>query len=150
MSEKRRDNKGRILRQGELQRSDGKYEYRYFDAKGERRSVYSWKLVSTDKIPKGKRECRALRDIERDIRRDIEDGINSHEAYRTSLNRFFDDYIEIKYELKSSTRTNYKYIMRWNQNPQKKKSVNLNFSLILQFIISGIHSAHAFARMRPT
>lgn len=51
MSEKRRDNKGRILRQGELQRSDGKYEYRYFDVKGEKRSIYSWKLVSTDKVP---------------------------------------------------------------------------------------------------
>ena len=45
MSEKRRDNKGRLLRQGELQRSDGKYEYRYYDEKGERKSVYSWKLV---------------------------------------------------------------------------------------------------------
>ena len=49
MSEKRRDNKGRLLRQGELQRSDGKYEYRYYDEKGERKSVYSWKLVDTDR-----------------------------------------------------------------------------------------------------
>ena len=110
MSEKRRDNKGRILRQGELQRSDGKYEYRYFDVKGEKRSIYSWKLVSTDKVPKGKRECRALRDMVKEIRRDVEDGINSYQAYRTSLNRFFDDYIETKYELKPSTRTNYKYM----------------------------------------
>ena len=55
MSEKRRDNKGRLLRQGELQRSDGKYEYRYYDEKGERKSVYSWKLVDTDRIPSGKR-----------------------------------------------------------------------------------------------
>ena len=31
MSEKRRDNKGRLLRQGELQRADGKYEFRYTD-----------------------------------------------------------------------------------------------------------------------
>ena len=50
MSEKRRDNKGRLLRQGELQRSDGKYEYRYYDEKGERKSVYSWKLVDTDRM----------------------------------------------------------------------------------------------------
>ena len=137
MSEKRRDNKGRILRQGELQRSDGKYEYRYFDVKGEKRSVYSWKLVDTDKIPKGKRDCRALRDIERDIRRDVEDGINSHEAYRTSLNRFFDEYIETKYELKSSTRTNYKYM--YNKYVREgigyKDIASIKFSDIKKFYI---------------
>ena len=110
MSEKRRDNKGRLLRQGELQRSDGKYEYRYDDVKGERHSIYSWKLVDTDKVPKGKRDCRALRDLEKEIQRDVDDGINSYKAERTTLNRFFDDYIETKYELKPSTRTNYKYM----------------------------------------
>lgn len=110
MSEKRRDNKGRLLRQGELQRNDGKYEYRYLDVKGERRSIYSWKLVDTDKVPKGKRNCRALRDMEKEVNRDVEDGINSYKAYRTTLNRFFDDYIETKYELKPTTRTNYKYM----------------------------------------
>ncbi len=110
MHDKRRDNKGRVLRQGELQRSDGKYEYRYVDIKGVRRSIYSWKLVDTDKLPSGKRNCRALRELEKEIQRDIDDGINSHEAYRTTLNRFFDDYIQTKYELKSSTRTNYKYM----------------------------------------
>lgn len=33
MAEKRRDNKGRVLRSGESQRSDGKYEYKYADSK---------------------------------------------------------------------------------------------------------------------
>jgi len=110
MSEKRRDSKGRLLRQGELQRNDGKYEYRYIDVRGERRSIYSWKLVDTDKVPKGKRDCKALRDMAKEISRDIDDGINSYDAYRTTLNRFFDDYIETKYELKTTTRTNYKYM----------------------------------------
>ena len=137
MSEKRRDNKGRILRQGELQRSDGKYEYRYFDVKGEKRSIYSWKLVSTDKVPKGKRECRALRDMVKEIRRDVEDGINSYQAYRTSLNRFFDDYIETKYELKPSTRTNYKYM--YNKYVREeigyKDIASIKFSDIKKFYI---------------
>ena len=110
MSEKRRDNKGRLLRQGELQRSDGKYEYRYFDVNGEKRSVYSWKLVDTDKLPKGKRDCDALRDIEKKILRDIQDGISDYRGNRTSLNRFFDEYINTKCDLKASTRTNYKYM----------------------------------------
>lgn len=110
MNDKRRDNKGRILRQGELQRNDGKYEYRYEDLNGERRSVYSWKLVETDKIPNGKRECVALRDMEKAIQRDLDDGINTFAANRMTLNRLFDEYIESKYELKPSTRTNYKYM----------------------------------------
>lgn len=110
MNDKRRDNKGRILRQGELQRNDGKYEYRYEDLNGERRSVYSWKLVETDKIPNGKRKCVALRDMEKAIQRDLDDGINTFAANRMTLNRLFDEYIESKYELKPSTRTNYKYM----------------------------------------
>ena len=35
MSEKRRDHKGRLLRNGESQRKDGKYEYKYIDANRE-------------------------------------------------------------------------------------------------------------------
>ena len=31
MSEKRRDNRNRILREGEYQRADGRYRYRYID-----------------------------------------------------------------------------------------------------------------------
>ena len=32
MSEKRRDNRNRILREGEYQRKDGRYRFRYIDA----------------------------------------------------------------------------------------------------------------------
>lgn len=45
MSEKRRDNKRRILRTGESQRKDGRYLYKYVDAFGVTQHVYSWKLV---------------------------------------------------------------------------------------------------------
>lgn len=61
MSEKRRDNKGRILRTGESQRKDGRYAYKYVDAFGKPQFVYSWKLVATDKTPAGKRDVPALR-----------------------------------------------------------------------------------------
>ena len=47
MSEKRWDNKGRILRIGESQRKDGRYAYKYVDAFGKPQFVYSWKLVAT-------------------------------------------------------------------------------------------------------
>lgn len=76
MSEKRRDNKGRILRTGESQRKDGRYAYKYTDACGKPQFVYSWKLVATDKTPAGKKDDVSLRDKEKTIRRDIEDGID--------------------------------------------------------------------------
>ena len=41
MSEKRKDNKGRLLRTGESQRKDLTYMYRYKDNDGTRRCVYA-------------------------------------------------------------------------------------------------------------
>lgn len=77
MSEKRRDNKGRILKTGESQRKDGRYAYKYTDAGGKPQFVYAWKLVVTDKTPAGKRDGVSLREKEKEIRRDIEDGIDT-------------------------------------------------------------------------
>ena len=77
MSEKRRDNKGRILKTGESQRTDGRYLYKYIDTFGEPQSVYSWKLVATDRVPQGKRDCVSLREKEAEIRKDLEDGIDA-------------------------------------------------------------------------
>ena len=42
MSEKRRDNRGRILHNGESQRQDGRYVYKYKDLNGDTKFVYSW------------------------------------------------------------------------------------------------------------
>ena len=110
MSEKRRDRKGRLLKRGEQQNRDGRYEYRYYDIQGIRRSVYSWRLVETDSIPQGKRYKPPLRELEHQIQRDLEDGIQTHTAKRMTLNDLFDHYMELKYELKTSTRTNYQYM----------------------------------------
>ena len=137
MSEKRRDNKGRLLLANERQRSDGMYEYRYIDQNGIKRSVYSWKLVATDKVPAGKRCKDPLRDMERKIERDLEDGIDAIEAYKTTLNHFYDEYIETKYELKQSTRTNYKYMYNKYVRDEfgYKKISDIKYSDIKKFYI---------------
>ena len=75
--EKRRDIKGRILNNGESQRKDGRYAYKYIDASGKQQFLYSWKLVATDRIPKGKRDCLSLREKEQEIKKDLADGIDS-------------------------------------------------------------------------
>lgn len=110
MAKNKYDKKGRLLQQGERQREDGRYEYRYIDAEGKTRSMYSWRLVSTDKAPSGKNSPVPLREMEKQARRDVEDGIKSCIAARTTLNDFFDSYIAAKNELKPSTRENYKYM----------------------------------------
>lgn len=56
MSEKRRDNKNRVLRNGESQRKDGRYMYKYVDNAGNVKYVYSWKLVKTDVVPQGAKD----------------------------------------------------------------------------------------------
>ena len=50
MSEKRRDNRGRFLHNGESQRQDGRYAYKYKDLNG----VYSWRLDKNDRTPAGR------------------------------------------------------------------------------------------------
>ena len=74
--EKRTDRKGRLLHNGESQRKDGRYAYKYIE-NGKPKFIYSWKLVSTDKVPKRKRDCVALRDMIRAIQKDLDDGIDT-------------------------------------------------------------------------
>ena len=45
MSEKRRDNKGRVLRSGESQRRESSYMYRYTDLRGKRQCIYASTLA---------------------------------------------------------------------------------------------------------
>lgn len=56
MSEKRRDNKNRVLRNGESQRKDGRYMYKYIDNAGNVKYIYSWKLVKADTVPQGAKD----------------------------------------------------------------------------------------------
>ena len=74
-NQKRRDKKGRILRNGESQRADGRYAFVYTDCFGKQKFLYSWKLESTDPLPVGRRPCQSLREKEKVILRDINDGI---------------------------------------------------------------------------
>ncbi len=77
MIEKRRDKKNRILHNGESQRKDGRYVYKYTDSFGKPQFIYAWKLVPTDKTPNGKRDDKSLREKEQEILKDISDGIDT-------------------------------------------------------------------------
>lgn len=110
MSEKRRDSKNRILRTGESQRSDGKYMFRYVDGNGKTQCIYSWRLVSTDPLPYGKRDNGALRDKEKQIQRDLDDNIVSEGGGYTVLS-LARKYISLKTGVKNTTKAGYKTVL---------------------------------------
>lgn len=109
MSEKRRDNKGRILRNGECQRKDGLYQYDYVDLNGKPKCLYSWKLEATDPLPKGKRKCKSLREKEREVQRNIDDGIVPYGGKLTVL-KLVKKYVLQKTGVRPTTRAGYKTV----------------------------------------
>ncbi len=103
---KRRDSKRRLLNTGETQEPDGRYRYRYVDANGKRKAIYSWRLVSSDPIPPGKRDIVPLREQEKLIMKDIRDLIIPEGGYLTVL-ELVEKYIGLKTGVKRSTRAGY-------------------------------------------
>ncbi len=49
MPEKRKDSKGRVLKDGESQRANGTYDYRYTDIHKKRRCIYAKSLTELRK-----------------------------------------------------------------------------------------------------
>lgn len=112
-NEKRRDNKGRLLKEGESQQKNGRYRFRYTDTKGIRRDIYAWKLVSTDKTPVGKKNDTSLREKEKIIKKDLEDNIDTYSA-KSTVGDLVLQYLNGKVTLANSTIENYIHI--WNKN----------------------------------
>lgn len=67
MSNKRKDNKGRVLHNGEYQQSNGRYRFKYYDGTGKERYLYSWRLDKNDRMPEGKRQGPSLREQEKEL-----------------------------------------------------------------------------------
>ena len=116
MSVKRRDNKNRILRNGESQRTDGRYAYVYVDGNGKQKFLYSWKLGSTDRLPQGKRDCIALRDKIKMLNKDLSDGITPNGGDMTVL-QLVQKYVGQKTGVRHNTEANYNFVI----NVIKKK-----------------------------
>ena len=106
MSVKRRDKKNRVLRNGESQRADGRYAYKYIDSNGKPQFVYSWRLENTDKIPQGKRDDLCLRDKEKLIKKDKDDQIVPNGGEMTVL-ELVKKYVNQKTGVRHNTVTNF-------------------------------------------
>ena len=94
----RKDSKGRVLLKGESQRStDGMYIYTYVDPYGKRRYAYSSDLFR-------------LREKEEQLIRDQMDGLDYYVGGTATINMAFDRYMNTKYNLRETTRSNYMYM----------------------------------------
>lgn len=110
MSVKRRDNKNRVLRNGESQRPDGRYVYKYVDLLHKQRFLYSWKLEPKDKLPAGKKDDLSLREKIRQVEKDRLDGIDPDGAEMTVL-ELVKLYLSLKINVKPTTEAGYKTVL---------------------------------------
>ena len=110
MSEKRRDNRNRILHEGEYQRADGRYRFRYIDEDGKEKNVYSWRLDKNDPMPKGKKRELSLREKEKQIEADLFDHIVTNGGNYTVL-ELVEKYVSLKTGVRHNTVAGYKTVI---------------------------------------
>lgn len=110
MSEIRKDNKGRRLATGESQDKDGRYRYKYNDAFGKRKSVYSWRLTESDPYPKGKRKDISLREKEKEVEKALRNAVATSGGNMTVL-ELVQRYISQKRGVKHNTQANYNFVI---------------------------------------
>ena len=95
--QKRKDNKGRVLKDGESYREkENRYSYRWTDKQGKRHSIYASSLEE-------------LRKREAETANDIYEGIRT-ESKNVTVNDMYQAWKNDKKGLRSSTRGNYSYM----------------------------------------
>ena len=110
MSTKRRDSARRVLRTGESERKDGRYQYRYQDNHGVRRTVYAENLTQ-------------LREKEEEIRQDLENGIDYAGGMET-VYELVRRYTMLKKATRYNTKQGYKTILnRLEKDPFGKRTI---------------------------
>lgn len=107
---RRKDDRGRVLKDGESQQCNGRYRYQYTDIYGNRKSVYSWKLIPSDRIPDGKRQSLSLREKEKQIR-DKQDSGMMHPGGDMTVSELVEKYISQKTGVRHNTQANYNFVL---------------------------------------
>lgn len=124
MTEKRRDNRGRILHNGEVQLPAGQYRYKYTDENGKTRYVYSWRLDKNDPTPKGKRCKASLRELEKNIQADLFDHIRTDGGNYTVL-ELVEKYTATRSGVRPTTLTGYQTVInRLSRDPFGQKRID--------------------------
>ena len=95
--ERRKNKKGQVLREGESERKDGLFQYRYTDRAGKRRYIYAKTL----------KELRAKEEV---VQREIINHVDTvaHISMAEVIDRYFNLH---KSSLRSDTRINHERIL---------------------------------------
>lgn len=109
MAEFRKDNKGRRLLNGESQRKDGKYEFKYQDIFGNRKTVYSWRLTAADRTPAGKKNDIPLREKEKQIQKALNNAVIANGGGMTVM-ELVEKYTAQKIGVRHTTKRGYQTV----------------------------------------
>ena len=137
MADRRKDHKGRTLKVGESQRKDLSYQYRYTDVLGKRHTIYSWRLLPSDKTPAGKKDDKSLREKESEIELMLSQGMTGLGTEFT-LNEMFEFYISNKKHKgrKLTENTIRNYIAMYNKHVSNSVLGNMKISDIRKINIT--------------
>ena len=94
---KRKDHKNRVLRDGESQRKDLSYQFRFTDSMGKRRTVYAKTLED-------------LRKKEEKIRKEIDLGLNYVDGQLTVI-ELLERYVSLKQGVRYNTKVGYQFVL---------------------------------------
>ena len=108
---KRRDNRGRILHNGEIQLPDGRYRFKYTASNGKVKYLFSYRLDHNDRMPTDfKKRGPSLRELEHQVHADLFDHIVADGGNLTVLT-LAEKYIATKVNVRQSTRAGYKTVI---------------------------------------
>lgn len=105
---KRRDAKGRLLHNGESVRANGKYQFKY-QVNGQPQFIYSWRLTPSDPQVPGKKPCLSLREMEKQIGKDMDSQVNILER-KITVSELVARYLATKTGVKHNTLMNYGFV----------------------------------------
>lgn len=142
LAAKRKDSRGIVLNAGESQNAEGRYRYRYTDNEGAPHDVYSWRLRPEDPTPEGKKPGISLREMEKQIRKDLDDNLKAWQGNIT-VNELITEYIAEQRDYWAvGTLNGYEYSFEKHIKPKfgKKKVSKLTSDDIEKFYRSLIQN----------
>ncbi len=119
---KRKDTKGRVLKNGEYQEVNGRYVFKYY-VDGKRYVIRSWKLVRSDKVPDGKRDGLCLRDMEKNIQFKLNEYVK-FEGANLTVSELVEKYDQQKLGIRKNTMVGHTTVRRYlEKDPFGKKKI---------------------------
>lgn len=102
MQKRRKDHSGRVLKNGESERKDGLYQYRYIDVRGKRQTIYAPTLQE-------------LRKKENVIHKQFDDGID-YTAGQINVIELVEKYTSLKKGVRYNTKVGYNFVLNLIKN----------------------------------